>query len=56
MKKILADLIIKKLNDKQKRDMIQKFYEKNKNRPDVDKLVDDMKKMLNYDKDDRVFE
>lgn len=52
MKEKIARMIASKLNDEQKREMIQKFYDKNKHRPDVDKLVEDMKKALNYKKDD----
>lgn len=52
MKDKLAKFIAGKLDDDQKREMIQKFYEKNKLRPDIDKLVKDMKKALNYKKDD----
>ena len=52
MKDKIARMIASKLNDDQKREMIQAFYEKNKLRPDVDKLVKDMKKALNYKKDD----
>lgn len=52
MKEKMAKMIVDKLNDDQKRQMIQAFYDKHKNRPDVDKLVEDMKKTLNYKKDD----
>jgi len=52
MKDKIARMIASKMNDDQKRQMIQAFYEKNKLRPDVDKLVKDMKKALNYKKDD----
>jgi len=52
MKEKMANIIASKLNDEQKREMIQAFYDKNKNRPDVDVLVENMKKTLNYKKDD----
>jgi len=52
MKKALAKLIADKLDDKQKKQMIQAFYDKNKHRPDVDSLVENIKIALNYDKDD----
>lgn len=48
MKKNIARMIADKMTDEQKRQMIQAFYDKNKMRPDVDKLVKDMKIALNY--------
>lgn len=38
-----------KLSDKQKEEMIQKFYDQQKDREDVDILVKEMKRALKYD-------
>ena len=51
-KKQIANLIAKRLTEKQKRQMIQVFYEKHKHNPEVDSLIEAMKKQLGYDKDD----
>ena len=43
---------IKKLPDEMKRDFMRKFYQHNKDNPEINKLLDDMKKMIGYGKDD----
>ena len=52
MKDALARFIAGKLNKEQKKEMLDKFYEKNKHRPDVDKLMEDMNRALEYDKEE----
>jgi hypothetical protein len=48
----IAQLIAGKLNDDQKRQMIQAFYDSHKHDINIDKLIQDMKNALNYEKDD----
>jgi hypothetical protein len=43
---------IRKLPDNTKRDFMKKFYEKNKDNPDVDKLCEQLKEQIGYGKDD----
>lgn len=55
MKEHMAKMIgkqMKKLPDDQKRDFMAKFYQKVKDKPDCDRLCTQMKKMINYGKDD----
>jgi len=49
MKEKIAQMIIDRMNDDQKRDMIQKFYDRNKDNPQIDEMVQSMKSKLGYD-------
>lgn len=51
MAKMIAGKM-KKLPDDQKRGFMKKFYEKTKNHPEVDKLCNEMKQMIGYEKED----
>jgi hypothetical protein len=55
MKEFMAKEIakqMKKLPKEKKRGFMQKFWEKNKNNPDVEKHVQQMKEMIGYESDD----
>jgi hypothetical protein len=44
----IAQLIAGRMNDDQKRQMIQAFYDGHKQDENIDRLVDDMKRALQY--------
>jgi uncharacterized membrane-anchored protein YjiN (DUF445 family) len=48
LKKKLAEEITKRLDDKQKKEMMFAFYEKHKNDALIDELLEQMKNMLDY--------
>ena len=48
MKEQIAKKIVSLMNDGAKKKAIQMFYEKNKDNPDIDKLLKDMKDYLDY--------
>lgn len=52
MKEQIAKKFASMMSVDQKKQTIQAFYDKNKNNANIDKLVEDMKKMLGYDGDD----
>ena len=52
MKEKMAKMIAQQMSDDQKKDMIQALYDKYKDRPDVDTIVQQMKDQLGYKKDD----
>ena len=52
MKDKLAQIIAGKLSIEQKRQVIQAFYDTHKQDPNIDDLVQDMKKALNYFEND----
>lgn len=47
-----AKMIAKMMKPQQKKDAIQKFYEINKEKENIDELVKEMKKLLGYEGDD----
>lgn len=48
----IAKLIASKMNDDQKRQMIQSFYDRHKSDPNIENLVLQMKNALGYTMDD----
>lgn len=48
MKETLAKIIAGKMNNKQKKELLDRFYEKNKDNPQISELMASMKKTLNY--------
>ena len=49
MKEQIARKIANLMNVEQKKEAIQKFYEINKDKENIDELVKEMKKMLGYE-------
>lgn len=52
MKEMIAKKIAGLMNDNAKKKAIQMFYDKNKDNPDIDKLLKKMKEYLGYDGED----
>lgn len=46
---MIAKKIAGLMNDTAKRQAIQMFYDKNKDKPDIEKLLKDMKEYLGYE-------
>jgi len=49
-KEKMADVIIRHLDDDQKKEMVKKFREKHKDNPMLEEMVDDLKRKLYGDK------
>ena len=52
IKEKVARTMADMMSEDQKKDAIQKFYEVNKARPEIETLLKNIKEMLKYDKDD----
>lgn len=52
MKEMIAKKIAGLMNDTAKRNAIQMFYDKNKDNPEIDKLLKDIRDYIDYHKED----